>query len=96
MIYDLDIKPEADKIFSKLAKKNQKQLQIINKKIAEIRQNPYHKYKFLRKPLQGFNRVHIDDHFVLVFKISHENKVVDIYYYDHHDYIYLWRPKNCN
>ncbi len=65
-MYDLLIKPEADRIFRKLAKKSQKQLMIINKKIAEIRANPKHGYKFLRKPLNGFNRVHIDKHFVLI------------------------------
>ena len=80
-MYDLDVKPEADKIFSKLAKKNPKQLMIIDKKIKEIRKDP-HGYKFLRKPLHGFNGVHIDKHFVLVFKIVHEKQVIDIYYYD--------------
>jgi len=91
-MYELDIKPEADKIFKKLYKKNLKQLQIINKKIYEIRMNPYNKYKFLRKPLQTFNRVHIDKHFVLIFKIKHKEKVVDVYYYDHHDNVYKWLP----
>ena len=57
-MYDLDIKPEADKIFSKLAKKNKKQLLIIEKKITEIR-NGHHGYKFLPKPLPGFNKIHI-------------------------------------
>ncbi len=90
-MYLLDVKPEADKIFRKLAKKNPKQLQIIDKKIQQIRENPHHKYKFLRKPLQSFNRVHIDKHFVLIFKLDHENKIVDIYYYDHHDNVYQWR-----
>ena len=92
MMYDLEIKPEADKIFKKLAKKNPKQLMIIGKKINEIRSNPF-SYKYLRKPLQGFNRVHIDKHFVLVFKIDNERKVVDIYYYDHHDSVYKGQPK---
>lgn len=92
-MYCLDIKPEADKIFKKLAKKNPKQLQIIDKKIKEIRINPFHEYKFLRKPLQSFNRVHIDNHFVLIFKIDHENKIVDIYYFDHHNKVYKWKPK---
>ncbi len=87
-MYLLEIKPEADKIFSKLAKKNPRQLMIIDKKIKE---NPSG-YKFLRKPLQGFNRVHIDKHFVLIFKIDHEKKIVDIYYYDHHDSVYKWQP----
>ena len=92
-MYDLDIKPEADKIFVKLTKKNSKQLKIIDKKIREIRSNSFHKYKFLRKPLQNFNRIHIDKHFVLIFKIDYENKLVDIYLYGHHDEVYEWRNK---
>ena len=87
-MYHLDIKLEADKIFEKLSKKNPVQLQIIDKKINEIRQNPHHEYKFLRKPLQTFNRVHIDKHFVLIFKLDHKDEVVDVYYYDHHDNVY--------
>ena len=93
-MYDLDIKPEADDIFKKLARKNQRQLEIIHKKIKQIRLNPTHIYKFLGNPLQTFNRVHIDNHFVLVFKINHQNRVVDIYYFDHHDNVYKWRPKS--
>ena len=93
-MYSLDIKPEADKIFKKLAKKNKKRLEIIDKKITEIQENPHHKYKYLKKPLQKFNRVHINTHFVLIFKIDHQNKVVDIYYFDHHDKVYQWRPKH--
>lgn len=91
-MYDLDIKEEADKIFAKLAKKNPKQLQIIHKKIKEIRETPYG-YKFLRKPLHGFNRCHIDMHFVLLFTVDHERRCVTIYYYDHHDWVYQWQPK---
>ena len=41
IMYDLEIKPKADKIFSKLAKKNPKQLMIIGKKIKEIRKNKF-------------------------------------------------------
>jgi len=93
-MYALDVKPEADRIFKKLAGKNIRQLRIIDRKIAEIRQNPLHKYKPLRKPLHTFNRVHIDKHFVLISKIDHENKTVDVYYYDHHDNVYQWQPKN--
>ena len=93
-MYDLDIKPEADKIFSKLSKKNQKQLMAIYKKIEEIRSNPFHEYKSLRKPLQNFNRVHIEKHFVLIFKINHANKIVDVCFYGHHDDVYKWRPRS--
>ena len=92
-MYDLDIKEEADNIFKKLSKKNPKQLEIIDKKTQEVRLNPNHVYKFLRKPLQNFNRVHIDKSFVLIFKIKHGENVVVIYYYDHHDNVYKWRPK---
>jgi len=89
-MYDLDVKPTADKIFKKLAKKNRKQLKIIYKKIQEIRTKPEHKYKHLRKPLQNFNRIHVDAHFVLIFNIDHTNEVVEIYYFGHHDDVYKW------
>ena len=90
-MYGLDVKEEVDKIFLKLAKKNPHQLKIIEKKIIEIRERPFG-YKFLRSPLHGFNRVHIDTHFVLVFRIDHEQRKITIYYYNHHDFVYRWRP----
>lgn len=92
-MFDLEVKEEADKIFQKIARKNFRQLEMINKKVNEIRSNPEHVYKFLHSPLQGFNRVHIDTHFVLIFKIDHARKTVILYYYDHHDEVYKWRPK---
>ena len=49
-MHTLEIKEEADKIFSKLSKKNPKQLRIIDKKIQQIRANPDHSYKFLKNP----------------------------------------------
>tara|TARA_Y100000310_G_C20564620_1_gene754818 strand:+ start:326 stop:604 length:279 start_codon:yes stop_codon:yes gene_type:complete len=90
-MYSLELKEEVDKIFHKLSKKNPKQLKIISKKINQIRNNPKHIYKFLRKPLQTFNRTHIEKHFVLIFKIDHVRQVLVIYYFDHHDKIYNWR-----
>ena len=87
-MYDLDIKPSADKIFKKLAKKNKKQLQIIHKKVLEIRNHPDHTYKHLHKPLEEFYGIHIDTHFVLIFQIDHAEKVVIINYFGHHDTIY--------
>jgi YafQ family addiction module toxin component len=91
-MYDLFIKPTADKIFKKMVKKNQRRLKMIFKKIQEIRENPDHKYKFLRKPLQNFNRVHINTNFVLIFSINHKKKAVEIFYFGHHDEVYKWRP----
>ena len=86
-MYDLEIKPKADKIFSKLAKKNPKQLMIIGKKIKEIRKNPFG-YKFLRKPLHSFNRVHIDKHFVLTFNVDKEKNFILFVDFAHHDTVY--------
>ncbi|MBI4454240.1 addiction module toxin RelE [Candidatus Woesearchaeota archaeon] len=87
-MYELDIKPKVFKIFMKLGKKNQVRLSAIHKKIDEIRSNPFHKYKFLKSPLQNFNRVHVDTHFVLIFQINHKEKKVEIFHFDHHDYAY--------
>ena len=92
-MYDLEVKEEIDRIFRKLARKNPKQLEMIDKKVNEIRSNPERIYKFLHFPLQGFNRVHIDTHFVLIFKVNHVRKAVILYYFDHHDNAYKWRPR---
>jgi YafQ family addiction module toxin component len=91
-MYNLEIKPTADKIFKKLVKRNKKQLIMIYKKIKEIRSKPDHEYKHLRPPLQNFSRVHIDKHFVLIFDINHTEEIVTIYYFGNHDEAYKWRP----
>lgn len=91
-MYDLYIKSTADKIFKKLAKKNNKQLIMIYKKIQEIRSKPKHEYKHLRPPLQNFSRIHINSHFVLIFNINHTEEIITIYYFGHHDDVYKWRP----
>jgi len=91
-MYDLEVKPTADKIFKKLSKKNKKQLIMIYKKIQEIRSQPDHEYKHLSPPLQSFSRVHINSHFVLIFSIDHTDEIVTIYYFDHHYRAYKWRP----
>jgi len=91
-MYNLDIKPTADTIFKKLAKKNKKQLLMIHKKIQEIRSEPNHEYKHLHPPLQNFLRVHINSHFVLIFTINHTEESVTVYYFGHHDDAYQWRP----
>lgn len=87
MVYALDIPEHLNKIFQKLSKKDKKQLEIINKKINEILENPYH-YKPLRGDMHGSFRVHIKKSFVLTFEIDEENKVVRLLDYDHHDNIY--------
>ncbi|MBI4214595.1 type II toxin-antitoxin system RelE/ParE family toxin [archaeon] len=87
-MYDLELRKTVEKIFKKLARKNPKQLEIINKKILEIRENPQH-YKNLHPPLQNLKRVHIDKSFVLTFSVDENRKVVMLEDFDHHDSIYV-------
>jgi len=73
-MYSYELGISVEKIFHKLSKKNPKQLLIIEKKINEIIQNPYH-YKNLKAPLNHLRRVHIDKSFVLVFSIDEQRNV---------------------
>ena len=41
-MYNLEIRESVDGIFKKLFKKDKVSLEYINKKILEIRENPYH------------------------------------------------------
>ncbi|MBS3169398.1 hypothetical protein J4210_02850 [Candidatus Woesearchaeota archaeon] len=86
-MYQYELRESVEKIFRKLAKKNPKQLQIVEKKIEEICENPRH-YKNLRAPLQHLKRVHIDRSFVLVFSVNEMTKTIIFEDYDHHDNIY--------
>ena len=86
-MYKLLLRKSVETIFFKLAKKNPKQLDIINKKINEIRQNPQ-RYKNLKKPMQHLKRIHVNSNFVLLFSVDEASKVVIIEDYDHHDKIY--------
>lgn len=86
-MFDYELRKSVEKEFFRLAKKNPNQLMIIEKKINEVIQNPYH-YKNLRKPLSHLKRVHIDKSFVLLFSVDENNKKVIFEEYDHHDRIY--------
>ena len=86
-MYSYELRKSVEKIFFKLANKNPKQLDIIEKKISEILQNPHH-YKNLRKPLQHLRRIHIDKSFVILFSVDEANNKIIIEDYDHHDNIY--------
>ena len=88
-MYSYELRKKVEKIFFKLAKKNSKQLFMIENKVQEIRQNPQH-YKNLRKPLRHFKRVHIDKSFVMIFSVDENKKNIIIEDYNHHDNIYKW------
>jgi YafQ family addiction module toxin component len=85
-MYNLEVRESADKIFSKLAKKDKVSFEYINKKIKEIQENPYH-FKPLKAPMQNYRRVHIGN-FVLVYSIDENSKTVIVERYKHHDEAY--------
>ena len=87
MAYSLEVAEELNKLFAKLAKKDKKTFEAINKKVNEILENPYH-YKPLKAPLQNKRRVHISSSFVLIFKINEERKAVQLLEFEHHDKAY--------
>ena len=85
-MYNLEIRESVDKIFQKLFKKDKVSFEYINKKIKEIRENPYH-FKPLKAPLQNYRRVHIGN-FVLIYSINENAKTIIIERYKHHDEVY--------
>jgi len=86
-MYALKIDEDLMRKFERLSKKNKKQTEIILKKAEDVLKNP-HRYKNLRAPLNMWKRVHIDRHFVLVFSVDENKKMVTLEDYDHHDNIY--------
>ena len=68
----------------KLKKKDKTSFEQIQKKLAEIVENPEH-YKPLKNILAGFRRLHFGS-FVLIYAI--EGNIVRIISLDHHDRAY--------
>ena len=60
----------------------------IMKNVEERLKNSQH-YKKLRSSLQNWKRVNIDKHFVLVFSVDENTKVVTLEDFDYHDTIYM-------
>jgi len=86
-LYSLEIEQDVVKTFKKLAKKDNKQLEAINKKIQQIVADPY-QFKPLKHPLDGFRRVHIGS-FDLIYEVVENLKKVRVLKYEHHDSAYL-------
>lgn len=90
-MFNFDLSDKLRVVLSKLAKKDKKKAEIINKKIKEIISNDSEtikRYKNLRRNLSDLKRVHIDKHFVLTFKVDISNNFILFYDFDHHDKIY--------
>ncbi len=86
-MYRLAIKESLDKKFRKLRKKDGEMLQLIDKKVRDILDEP-HRFKPLRKPMQNKRRIHVGGSFVLVYEINEEEKIVTLLDFDHHDNVY--------
>ncbi|MBU2639401.1 MAG: addiction module toxin RelE [Nanoarchaeota archaeon] len=90
-MFDFDLTDELKLKIRKLIKKDKKKVEIINKKIKEIINNDkesIERYKNLKYRLKELKRIHIDNHFVLTFKIDKENNFILFVDFDHHDNVY--------
>jgi mRNA-degrading endonuclease RelE of RelBE toxin-antitoxin system len=86
-MYSDSYSEEIAKKLAKLRKKDPSHYSKVRNKMDFILKEPKHSYKFLHHDMKGVLRVHIG-HFVLVFVIDHDNKLVSFEDYDHHDNIY--------
>ena len=80
-----DFKKQLKKVKDKQSQNN------IKSKIKEIaitvESNPDY-YKNLKKPMQEYKRTHVNNSFVLIFRIDEENKKLIFFDYAHHDGAY--------
>ena len=93
-MFDFDLIDGLKLIIEKLAKKDKKRSDIINKKIKQIINSDsvsIQHYKNLRHDLKEFKVVHIDSSFVLVFKVDIGKNFILFVDFDHHDKIYKKR-----
>jgi len=88
-MYEFDRSEKLKKILLKLYKKDKNRYEATLKKIKEVLNSPDpNHYKNLSHDMKSFKRVHIDSHFVLIFKVDEENKVIKFEDLQHHDVIY--------
>jgi YafQ family addiction module toxin component len=90
-MFNFDLTDELKIKIKKLARKDHKRAEILNKKIKEIvncDKTSIDHYKNLRYDLKEYKRVHIDSHFVLVFKVDIQNNFILFVDLDHHDNVY--------
>lgn len=75
-----------EKKLEKLVKRDPIFYQRIMKKLSEIAENP-HTYKQLKHLMKGDYRVHVG-HFVIIYSIDEENKIINLKDIEHHDKVY--------
>jgi YafQ family addiction module toxin component len=90
-MFSFDLTDELKFKIKKLLKKDKKKVEIINKKIKQIvysNLQSINHYKNLRNEMKDFKKVHIDNSFVLIFKVDMNKKFILFVDFDHHDKIY--------
>jgi len=98
-MFDFNLSDELKLIIEKLAKKDKKRVEIINKKIRQIINSDslsIQHYKNLKYDLKEFKGVHIDSSFVLVFKVYIARNFILFVDFDHHDTIYKKKFKKSS
>lgn len=88
-MYNWERSEKLIKILKKLFKKDKARYEATLKKINEVVSNEeLNHYKNLSYDMKEFKRVHIDSHFVLIFKVDEKNRLIRFEDLQHHDYIY--------
>jgi YafQ family addiction module toxin component len=88
-MYDFERSDKLAKILKKLFKKDKVRYEATMKKIQEVisSENPQ-RYKNLSYHLSDFMGVHIDSHFILIFKVDEKNRQIRFEDLQHHDTAY--------
>lgn len=88
-MYEWGRSKKLKKILKKLFKRDKVRYEATLNKINEVvnSEDPNH-YKNLSYDMKEFKRVHIDSHFVLIFKVDKNKKFIKFEDLQHHDHIY--------
>ncbi|MFH1181992.1 MAG: addiction module toxin RelE [Candidatus Woesearchaeota archaeon] len=88
-MYDFERSDKLIKILRKLFRRDKVRYEATMKKIQEvIASDSPQRYKNLSYDLSGFKGIHIDSHFVLIFKIDERNRQIRFEDLQHHDTAY--------
>ncbi len=85
--YELKVRKHVDRLFTKMARRDRRNLEIIYRKLGEVCEDP-EKFKPLNAPMQNLRRVHVLKSFVIFYSIDETAHAVWIEDYDHHDNVY--------
>jgi len=85
-MYSLEVKEGVDRKFRRMAQRDRKRLEAVDRKVQEILEDP-HRFKPLRAPMHDMRRVHVGP-LVLVYRTDEGRKVVILLDFEHHDAVY--------